>query len=192
MTDWSLDEYLGDGDGGYTVDVPIKPRGLVKKHAELEREVIERSQGSMSLAGDNTARQMAEGLQELERRIDEQTRTYSFRAVSRRRWRALMAEHPPTKEHRDQGADFNPETFPVAAIAACCVEPKLTPDEVQALEDDPEFSTGDFEMLWNGCLAANLGVVNDTPKSVLATAILRTNGASSTTAAPEASPAASS
>ena len=189
---WSLEEFLDGGDDGYTVEVPIKPRALVKKHAELERAIIDRTKDTESLAGDSVSRDMAEGLRELERRIDAQTKTYRFRAVSRRRWRALLAEHHPTKKQRDEGHDFNPETFPVAAIAACSVDPKLTVDDVNALEDDETFSTGDFELLWNGVLAANLGVVSETPKSVLATAILRTNGASSTTAAPGGSPEASS
>ena len=191
MTDWSLEEFLGEGDE-FTVDVPIKPRALVKKHSDLERAIVDLSQQSTSLAGDPTLTKMAEGLQELERRIDEQTQVYSFRAVSRRRWRDLLAKHPPKREHRESGQDFNPETFPAEAIATCCVSPKLTVDEVKALEADDDLGTGGFEQLWNGCLAANLGVVNDTPKSVLATAILRTNGASSITAAPEASPGASS
>ena len=192
MTDWSLDEFLGGSDEGYTVDVPVKPRALVKKHADLERAILERTQQSGSLAGDEIARQMAEGLQELERRIDERTTVYSFRAVSRRRWRALLAEHHPTKQQRNDGHDFNPETFPAAAIAACCVSPPLTLDEAKALEDSDDLGTGGFEQLWNGVLAVNLGVVNDTPKSVIATAILRTSDASSTTAANGASPAASS
>ena len=193
MTDWSLDEFLGEGDGeGFTVDVPIKPRALVKKHADLERAIIERSQDGGSLAGDDLLRTMSEGLQELERRIDEQARIFSFRGVSRRKWRDLLAQHPPRKQDREVGDDFNPETFPAAAVALCSVSPKLTEDEAKALEDDDDLGTGGFEQLWNGVLAANLGVVNDTPKSVIATAILRTNGASSTTAAPGASPAASS
>ena len=192
MTDWSLDEFLDGGGEGYTVDVPIKPRALVKKHADLERAILERSQEGGSLAGDDLLRQMAAGLQELEDRIDERTKVYSFRAVSRRRWRDLLAKHPPAKKDRDAGHDFNPDTFPAAAIAACCVSPKMTEDEAKQLEDDDELGTGGFEQLWNGCLAVNLGVVNDTPKSVLATAILRTNAASSTTAANGESRAASS
>lgn len=190
---FSLDEFLGDdGDGDYTVDVPIKPRSLAKKHADLERLIQQAMGKSSGLAGDSELREMAEALQELERRIDEQSTVYTFRAVSRRRWRSLMAEHPPKKGHKEDGLDFNPETFPPAAIAACSVSPKLTLEQAKALEDDDTLSAGDFELLWSGVLAANLGVLADTPKSLIATAILRTNGASSTSAAPGASPAASS
>lgn len=189
---FSLDEFLGDDGGGdYTVDVPIKPRGLVKKHSDLERLIQQEMGKSSSLAG-GEVREMAEALQELERRIDEQAEIYTFRAVSRRRWRSLMAEYPPKKEHKADGFEFNPETFPTAAIAACSVSPKLTLEQAKALEDDENLSNGDFELLWSGVLTANLGVVADTPKSLIATAILRTNGASSTSAAPEASPEASS
>lgn len=189
---WSLDEFLGEGDEDYTVDVPIKPRALAKKHAELEQLLIEQTSANTSLAGDGSVRAMAEGLEELSRRIDEGTKVYTFRGVSRRRWRGLMAKYPPSKRDREQGLDFDPDKFPTAAIALCSVDPKLTDEEAKALEDDDSLGPGGFEQLWAGVLTANLGVLSDTPKSVLATSILRTNDASSTTAAPEASPGASS
>lgn len=190
---FSLDEFLGDdGDDDFTVDVPIKPKGLAKKHAELERLIQQKMGQSSSLGGDSELREMASALQELEQRMDERTKVYKFRGLAPARWRALKAEHPPTKEHKAGGLDFNPDTFPAAAIAACCVEPQMTLAEAKALEADESVSSGDFELLCDGVFTANMGVLTDTPKSVLATAILRMNGASLTTAAPEASPGASS
>ena len=189
---FSLDEFLGDGDDDYTVDVPIKPKALAKKHAELEHLISQSIGNSDSLAGPSDVTAMAEALKELEQRIEDKTRIYRFRPLTPRRWRALKAEHPPKKQHRDMGLDFDAETFPPAAIAACSVDPKLTVSEAQEIEDDPSFSSGDFDLLWQGVLNANLGVLSDTPKSELATAILRMSAASSTTAARGESPEASS
>lgn len=191
---FDLDEFLGDGDGGeYVVDVPIRPRHLAQKHDELEHLIAQRIQTDAdSLAGDAEVRAMCEALEELERRIDAEAVIYRFRGISRRRWRDLMAKHPPKREHREMGVDFNPDTFPVAAMAACSVDPKLTIEEARALEDDATLGTGNFERLWEGVLTANLGVLNDTPKSLIATALHRMNGESLTTAAQGESPEASS
>ena len=79
---------------------------------------------------------------------------------------------------------------PVAAIAACSVEPKMNAEQAERLADT--VSDGEFSKLWQAVLAANLRVGDGTPKSVLATTILRTNGASLTSAAGLASPEASS
>jgi hypothetical protein len=189
---FNLDEFLSDGDGGeYVVDVPIRHRHLAQKHDELEHLIAQRLQSaSDSLGGDAEVRAMADALEELERRIDAEAVVYKFRGLSRRRWRDLMAKHPPKPAHA--GHDFNPETFPVAAIAACSVDPKLSIEDARALEDDETLGTGNFERLWEGVLTANLGVLNDTPKSLIATLIPRMNGDSLTTAAPGESPGASS
>ena len=184
---WSVDDFLDDFQAP-SIEARICPRAdLLERHKEAERRLVESGQSSGSLAGE--AAELAQRVRDLEDEIDASTRTIKFRALSRRRWRTLLAEHHPLKVHKADGLDFNPETFPVAAIAACAVEPSLTQEQAERLAD--ALPLGEFEKLWQSVLSVNLGVT-DTPKSVLATAILRTNNGSSTTAAPGASPAASS
>ena len=184
---WSVDDFLDDFEAP-TTEARICPRAdLLEEHKAAERRLVESGQSSGSLAGE--ARDLAQQVRDLEEQIEQTTRSIKFRALSRRRWRTLLAEHHPLKVHKADGLDFNPETFPVAAIAACAVDPPLTQEQAERLAD--ALPLGEFEKLWQSVLAVNLGV-SDTPKSVLATAILRTNNGSSTTAAPGASPAASS
>lgn len=186
---FSVDDFLGEYEAP-TVEVQVCPRAdLLDRHRELERQLVDIGQRSNSSLADNGARRLAEELRDLEQEMDATSRTFKFRALSRRRWRALMAAHPPLKQHKADQIDHNPETFPVAAIAACAVEPAMTEDQAQKLED--RLPLGQFQKLWGAILDVNLGV-SDTPKSVLATTILRMNGASSTTAAPEESLGASS
>lgn len=187
---FTVDDFLGDFTPP-TVDVRICPRtDLRDKHRELERRLVESSQSpSSSLADSGGAKGLAEELQAVEAEMEAATRSFRFQALSRRRWRGLLAGHPPQKQHKSEGLDFNPETFPVAAIAACAVEPAMNAEQAEKLAD--ALPLGEFERLWAGVLEVNLGVSGN-PKSMIATAILRTNGASSTTAALEESPEASS
>lgn len=136
---------------------------------------------------------LAERIEELEAEIDAAKVEFRFRSVGKRTWANLLAKHPPTKDQKrsEPGLDHNPETFPVAAIAASCFDPELTVRDVERLER--ALNSSQFGLLWAKCVDANVGGVSD-PKSVAAGLIRRANGlsASSATAAVEPSLAASS
>jgi hypothetical protein len=186
---WTVDDFLGEYEAPST-EVEVCPRAeLVAKHQELERRLVEAGQSSSSSLADDGSRRLAEQLQAVETEMSDTARRFRFRALSRRAWRDLLSQHPPRKQDKADQLDFNPETFPVAAIAACALEPAMTAEQASLLED--RLPLGQFQKLWGAVLDVNLGV-SDTPKSVLATAILRMNGASSTSAASAASPEASS
>jgi hypothetical protein len=107
-------------------------------------------------------------------------------------WANLMVKHPPTKEQRKENPrlDHNPETFPLAAMAASCVEPSgATVESFQRL-DASGVPSAVFDELWVTCLDANLGA--GIPKSAAAGVIRRLSGRSATTPAPAASPDPSS
>lgn len=190
MTDWSIDEFLGEYQTP-TIEVGVCPRrDLVNEHARLDEELAKSRLSSLgTLAESSDQHDAAERLQELEDEIAAATRTFRFKALSRQRWRALMAEHAPDKEHKADGLDFNPETFPPVAISACSDAPAITKDQAARLVDT--LPLGEFQKLWAAVLDVNIGVTQ-TPKSALATGILRMNGGSSTTAPPEESLGASS
>lgn len=186
---FSVDDFLGEFEAP-TVEVRVCPRAdLLEQHRLLERQLAEASsKGGDSLAS-GPPRALADEVLALEDEIEQATRTFKFRALSRRRWRALLGAHPPLKQHKADGLDFNPETFPVAAIAACAVEPSMTAEQAEQVAD--ALPLGEFDRMWAAVAAVNLGA-SDTPKSVLATTIRRMNGAYSTTAPPAGSPGASS
>ena len=187
---FSVDDFLGEFEAP-TVEVQVCPRAdLLEQHALLDRQLAEEgSKGSAGSLAGGKAKQLADQLLDLEAEIEAATRTFRLRAMSSRRWRSLLAAHPPTKQQKADGADFNPETFPVAALAACAVVPEMTLEQAEKIAD--ALPLGDFQKLWSAVLTVNVGV-NDAPKSVLATAIHRMNGASLTSAAPGESPGASS
>jgi hypothetical protein len=103
----------------------------------------------------------------------------------------LLAANPPTKDQlkRDPRIDHNPETFPIAAIAASCLEPAVTVEDVGRLERALPSTV--FDVLWARCIDANIGGI-DAPKSAAAGLILRASERYANTSAPAASPAPSS
>lgn len=126
-------------------------------------------------------------LVELEGEMKARTFEFRFRALSAKAWSDLMAKHP------DKGGKrlFNLETFPVAAIAACCVEPAGMddPDKVAALMD--KLSSAQQNDLLDGAWEANTAA----PKGMSfysESAAHLGSARSSASAATEGSPAASS
>lgn len=168
---------------------------LSVRHAELDAELntsLTRDALGSSIADGGLPRGLADEIAALEAEIESAKVEFKFRAVGRRAWADLLAKHPPTKQQvaADRRATFNPETFPIAAIAACCCEPEgIDEAAVRRLED--ALSDAQFSILWDACVDANLGG-GVTPKSLLAGRILQASGRSGTTAASEEFPAASS
>lgn len=101
--------------------VPICARGDLQAEFDQlaqELEVARRSPDADTLAGTSgRTRAIAERMEELRQEMKAHTRVFRFRALPQRKWSDLLAAHPARKE--DAPADFNRETFPVAALAAC-------------------------------------------------------------------------
>jgi hypothetical protein len=111
------------------------------------------------------------------------------------RWRQLLVQHPPTREHRATGLDYHPDKFPPAAVAASIlqvthkgrtVEGNPPESWVRDLRDH-KLTQGQWLQLWQTALELNLGSVN-LGKLVSSIGNHQSSGTSSTTAAPEDSP----
>jgi hypothetical protein len=123
---------------------------------------------------------LAEELQALEDEVESEKVEFKFGAIGRRPWADLLADHPPRPQDKeaDPRADHNPETFPIAAIAASSLEPKMTYEQVERL--DKSLNDTQFMQLWVACLNANKG--DAAPKSAAAGLILRAKGKSGASA----------
>lgn len=79
---------------------------------------------------------------------------FVFQSIGRLPWQDLISKHAPTKPQRELGADFNTDTFPVAAMAASCVEPEGA--DVAGFEAlAATLNDGQWNRLWATCHAAN-------------------------------------
>lgn len=140
--------------------------------------------------------ELAERVSQLESRIEAEKDPFLFRGIGNTKWMALLGQHPPTPQQlaamtpeERRIVDHNPETFPLAAVAASLVDPELSLDDVKQLH--AVVGVAQWQQLWSACLIANVGG-NQDPKSLAAGLIRRRNGASATTAATEESLEASS
>lgn len=179
-----------------TVAVKVLLRqDLATRHAELSAELdasLTREALSTSLGDGGSPRRLAEQISALEAEIEDAKVEFKFKAAGRRAWADLLAKHAPTKQQvaADKRVTFNPETFPIAAIATCCIVPEgIDEAAVHRLED--VLSDAQFSLLWNACVDANLGG-GDSPKSLAAGRILQASSRSATTAASGESPEANS
>jgi len=89
-----------------------------------------------------------------------ETVTLRFHSIGRKAWEALIDANPPTVEQRhaakEEGneAVWNSDTFPQALIAASCVEPVMSLEQVQELFD--EWNTAESGALFNAAYAVNM------------------------------------
>jgi hypothetical protein len=183
VTDFDVDDWL-DNYQPHTAEARICTRfDLADQHAKLELDLA-------SATSDSRRRTLARKIVKLEADIEAVEKVFTFSDIGGQ-WLDLIGRHPPTKDQlaADRNLDHNPETFPVAVMAASSAAPKLTVDQVKRLREKLQFIQ--WQKLWAATLEANLGMAT-VPKSLLAGVVLRRNGASGTTPAPAASPAASS
>jgi hypothetical protein len=85
-----------------------------------------------------------------------------FRSIGRPKFEKLKREHPPTEAQKAEfkteygvDAEYNPDTFSAALIAASCVQPEMTPQQVQSLADDHDWNAGEIQHLFQLALQVN-------------------------------------
>lgn len=166
----NIDEVLAQATPK-TTTVRVCLRGdLLAQHEQLERELAEARRLDEVENRHVEAPGIARRLQELEAEIDKAQVEFTFAAVGQKAWTDLGAEHPPTDADREAGLDFNGRTFPVAAIAASAVDPKMSVEHSAKLFEKLNF--GQWQLLWGACLAANVEGTS-VPFSAAASAVLR-------------------
>ncbi|WP_214327844.1 hypothetical protein [Nonomuraea sediminis] len=171
-----VDEFL-DGLKLPETEVPICGRGdLQARFEDLERQLdVARSQpADDSLASKETeAQRIAKEIQALQVEMQQHVRVFLLRALPRKAWSDLVKEHPARKQ--DAPADFNRDSFPVAALAACAVKPSLTEEKAGRVVD--RITQGQWSLLWNAILELN-GGSGEVPFSAAASVILSSTSGS--------------
>ncbi|MFI6299543.1 hypothetical protein ACIBEJ_48670 [Nonomuraea sp. NPDC050790] len=172
-----MTEYVEDVDDfldGYQLpedEVPICRRGdLQARFEELERalDAARRRPEEDSLAGGGgEVRRLAQELMELREEMQSHVRVFRLRALPRLAWKNLLKEHPPRQA--DLPADHNRDSFPVAALAACAVRPRMTGEKAGRLVD--ALTQGQWGALWETILQLN-GGSGEVPFSAAASGIL--------------------
>jgi hypothetical protein len=154
--------------------VPLCLRGdLQVRHEELERELEEARDADRSddsLSGGGRARKVAEQIRALEAEMRAHTHVFVLRALNRQAFRDLVEKHPPRDGNADdQALGANSRTFPVPLIAASCIDPVMTPEQVDQLLE--VLTEGQMLQLYGTALHLNRSRV-DVPKSWAASELL--------------------
>lgn len=157
----SIDEILAAPQTRRRRSVDVSLRwDLVERLNELEAALAEArrlDESSNTPVEDLRAPVLAEQIVAVQEELRATEITFVFESIGTRAWADLIAQHPPTAEHRKAGLDHNPNTFPQAAIAASCVAPTgMTPEKVSALFARTDATIGVYNALWAACCAANM------------------------------------
>lgn len=167
-------------------------RRLFREFTDLQRQLEESRQVGM-LDQPGEVRDLAEQVVKLKEQIDKDRaeHTFVFATVPYSQWRELVEEHGPTEQQKadNRYAEFNPDTFPQAAIAAASVDPELTVEDAEWLRE--QLPRGEFDRLLDAVFTVNVGG-SQLPKSVSGTVDQLASVLSSTTPQPEDSPSPSS
>jgi hypothetical protein len=151
---------------------------LFAEHQRLEAELEKAHDDGIStrkLNEESPVHKIAKQIQALEAKMAKHTFDFRFRALRKHEWSTLMTAHGPRDDSDvDDRFGFNMETFPPAAVRACCV----SPDGMDADEFDGFWETlnsGQRDRLFfRGAWAVNQEGVS-VPKSVTASAALQSS-----------------
>jgi hypothetical protein len=117
---------------------------LAEELSELEADLSREKSNLSTMRNENPRREAAtQTVAELEAKVAakreevrESSVKFVFRALNSKVYEQLIQEYAPTDaqqaEFKQSGESlpFNPETFPLALIVACCVEPETEPGEL--------------------------------------------------------------
>lgn len=145
---------------------------LLDEHARLTADLEQARKADEASNEPDRAPAIARQIVDLEERIAADEIEFVFRGMGRGRWRKLAADHPPTDEQRQAGADFDIETFPFEAMAGSLESPDLSADDLRQLHDEV-LDEVQFSHLWGACLKANLGSAVTRPSSQAARDVLQ-------------------
>lgn len=130
--------------------------------------------GSKAGASEELKKKIAELEKQAEKQkkeLEEHTLYFRFRSIGRVGLDDMLSEHAPTKQQiakaREQGEtdlQYNPDTFPVALIAASSYEPEMTLEEVQEMWDSPDWNTNELVLLFMKAQEANNYLKELSPK----------------------------
>lgn len=112
---------------------------------------------------------LAEALAVARTAVEESSVVMLFRCIGRKAYDDLLEAHPPTDDQVKEFQDDNPnrdgtpntrgrppyniETFPAALVAASCVEPEMTYEQVCEIFD--EWNSTEVSELWVAALEVN-------------------------------------
>lgn len=110
--------------------------------------------GPTSLADVDPRRELEAELEKVHAAMRPSNVVFRFQGLGRTQYSDLLAAHPPRPGVADDGA-WNNDTYPNALIAASCLEPVMTVEQVEQLTE--VLNQRQRNELWNAAWAAQVG-----------------------------------
>ena len=146
-----------------------KKRGVTKKatlqiDGEIAVEILE-LRAQIAIAEqfdrrhneDDTAPKLQAKLDQLIENSKDTEITFVFKAIGRIAYDKIVEDpaNVPSEEQKKEGAQFNPETFPPALVAAAAVDPEISVEEAVEIFGDSEWNGAELQKLFFAALEVN-------------------------------------
>lgn len=124
--------------------------------AAADLEALEQELGQLgewqptSMGETNPAYELQKRVEAARQRVRDESVEFRFRALGHRAYSNLIAAHPAPEGSKEP---YDAATFLPAVLAACCVEPSLTPAQVDRLLD--VVNDGTARVLFGAALTVN-------------------------------------
>ncbi len=139
-----------------TKQIAIQLDGEIADHIVDLRELHVAARDADRLS--NTADKAPAILEEIEALVEKSRETevvFTFKSVGRFRYDELVMEHPPTKEAKKEGAEFNADTLPPALVAESCTDPEMSLEDAIEIFASPDWNGAELRRLFFGALEVN-------------------------------------
>jgi len=139
-----------------TKTVAIQIDGEIANEIAALRSLHSAARDADRLSNDSdTAPKVQTQIDKLLKKSQKSIVVFTFKSIGRFNYDKLVSEHPPTKEQKADGADFNAETFPPTLVAAACSDPEISLEESVDMFDSPEWNNAELRALFFGALEVN-------------------------------------
>lgn len=169
----SIDDILEQARPNQNVHRVCVRGDLIAEHQRLEADLAAAPEPLSHLAAEDPRVPIAAAIAELEAEMHAAEAEFTFRALGRTKYRELKDRHPGRPEAGE--TQFNADTFPRELIAACCIDPVMTPADVDRLFN--VLNEGATESLFMAAYTVNEGVTR-VPFSKAASAVTKRSSTS--------------
>ncbi len=139
-----------------TKRVPIQMDGEIADQIEKMRQehTAARDHDRVSNQSD-TAPAIQKKIDAMIKKAVKSIEVFTFRSIGRFAYDEMVGQHPPSKDQKKDGADFNTDTFPPHLVSASCIDPEIPIEDALEIFSDPDWNGAELRSLFFGALDVN-------------------------------------
>ena len=139
-----------------TKRVPIQMDGEIADQIEKLRDEHLAARDHDRVSNENdTAPAIQKKIDTMMKKAVKSIEVFTFRSIGRFAYDEMVGEHPPSKDQKKDGADFNTDTFPPHLVSASCIDPEIPIEDALEIFSDPDWNGAELRSLFFGALDVN-------------------------------------